>query len=350
MAIFTSTLSSILSLLGSTLQLTALFPALVFVLANYLVILPYLVENPFVKQLSKLDGGWQTAMVLAAIGVIGYTLTALNIPLIRFFEGYPYQDSLIGRSLRWVQQQQWQAIQTRIGQLKRQQGKVKEVINQIGRQKSKGEMDPGEHATQYASLAGQLARLEAEQLDAQIQLTLNFPPAGYLLPTGMGNIIAAFETYPKDRYGIDAVALWPRLMPILDKHGYSAFVERQKLPFDFLLNLTTLTGIFAVEYMYVRLYYAGQMPWLEMLLLGIFICILYRVATTSAFYWGSTVMVAFDLHRMHLWQALLLKLPATFAAEKSTWTSISEFMIHPGKDLRAEMNYQAIADKKKEAS
>jgi hypothetical protein len=346
--IFTSTLSSILSLLGSTLQLTALFPALVFVLANYLVILPYLAENPFVKQLGKLEGGWQTAMVLAAIGVIGYTLTALNIPLIRFFEGYPYQDSLIGRSLRWGQQQQWRAIQTRLGQLKRQQGEVKTAINQIGRQKSLGQMTSEEHAVQYAGLDGQLKRLETDQLDAQVQLTLNFPPEGQILPTGMGNVIAAFENYPKDRYGIDAVALWPRLMPILDKQGYAAFVERQKLPFDFLLNLTALTGIFAVEYMYVRLYYAGQMPWLELLVLGLAVYILYRVATTSAFYWGSTVMVAFDLHRMHLWQALLLKLPATFADEKSRWTSISEFMIHPGKDLRPEINYQTLADKKKD--
>ena len=58
-----------------------------------------------------------------------------------------------------------------------------------------------------------------------------------ILPTRVGNTIAAFEHYPQIRYKMDSIVLWSRLVPILYKEKYLDFVTQEKTVFDFLLNM-----------------------------------------------------------------------------------------------------------------
>ena len=81
-------------------------------------------------------------------------------------------------------------------------------------------------------------------------------PSAYdgLSATSLGNSIAAFEDYPRIRYGIDSIALWPRLLPILRDEKYHEYVAQEKMTFDFLLNMLAVTTILGFEFIYFFLY------------------------------------------------------------------------------------------------
>lgn len=334
MTVISSSLSSIFSLFGSAFQLSALFPAIIFALANYLVILPHFDGYHFVARLRALDDNWQTVLILGLVGILGYTLTALNVPLIRFFEGYPFQNSIIGKLLRRVQQHQHDSVENRLKTLQAEHNRLSARYERLEQH--------GATSPRLELLQQRLARLNVHIRDAKFALEYYYPHKENLLPTGLGNTIAAFEAYSGNRYKMESVIFWPRLAPILDKEQYAIYIERQKVPFDFLLNLTTLTGVFALEYTYAQLYFVGRLPWPELIGLGLLMYGLYRVASTAAFYWGGTVMVAFDLYRKLLWEKLGLRTPEDFYQEQKTWHELSAFLTYRDEIATWSDYYQPI--------
>ncbi len=142
-------------------------------------------------------------------------------------------------------------------------------------------------------------------------------------------MIAAFEDYPYTRYGIDAVALWPRLVPILREKKYLDFVADQKAHFDFMLNMMLIILVCGMEFFYLQCYLGKVIVALVSLPAMIVLLFLFYMGTiSSAVEWGLTVRVAFDLHRQDLWDALYLKPATTFTQEFARWKKISEFIIY----------------------
>jgi hypothetical protein len=149
-----------------------------------------------------------------------------------------------------------------------------------------------------------------------------------ILPTTLGNTIAAFEDYPWTRYGIDAIVLWPRLLPTLTKENYAAYVEREKAALDFALNICFLLLVLGVEIVYVGLLFGGEcVDWvIAICSVLLFAYGVYGVAVAAAYNWGTTVRVAFDLYRYHLLRALYGRPPHNFSAERKMWQRISQFV------------------------
>jgi hypothetical protein len=148
------------------------------------------------------------------------------------------------------------------------------------------------------------------------------------------NIIAAFEDYPRTRYGIDTIALWPRLVPILKEERFTDFVSQEKSVLDFLLNMFAVLLVLSIELVYLTLF-LGRVEF------AIGICIfaftvswmLYEGSVIAARQWGTTVRVAFDLYRHNLWHRLGLRPTERFQEEYVRWQQVSRFLLYRHEDV-----------------
>jgi hypothetical protein len=85
-----------------------------------------------------------------------------------------------------------------------------------------------------------LAQRRAAQIYAQYPLSRNQVKA-----TRLGNILRASERYPYDRYGADAVLVWPRLYPLLPESVITSIAQAREA-LEFLLVLSALATAFGV--------------------------------------------------------------------------------------------------------
>jgi hypothetical protein len=251
---------------------------------------------------------------------LGYVLSILNVPLTQLYEGYFFRHTLPGRLLTLLQIQRWDWIDKRMKDLD-------DVIDERAGKKDDAEAKeyPWRNV-KYWYVYQRYIESQTERSALAAERRNYFPKnEDVIMPTRLGNVFAAFEEYPTRRYGIDAVALWPRLLPALVGSGYAQVVERQKMGFDFFLNLSVLSGIFALEYSALNLYFVAKLNLIVPLLCLFIAWLCYRFSILAAVGFGTTVKVSYDLHRRALRKALGLSEPAQFDQEVSQWEKYSVF-------------------------
>lgn len=298
-----------LKALANSLQVATLLPATLFVLAN-----AYLVG------LRDDANATVVTLLVLLILTLSYTLYALNFPLIRFLEGYKLPTDDI---FRWLGAREQTNLVNRRKELARYKFFRRYYVEKVF------DFDPddeptrplGEYELKWRTINARCGQLERE-------LDLYFPPDP-ILPTPLGNVMAAFEAYPRLRYGMDAIALWPRLVPILKERRYLDFVAQEKAVFDFLLNMLVVALGLGMEAFYWCLY--QQNLWGALLSLGaaVFLCVLFYFGLlTAARQWGTTFRVAFDLYRHELHHRLGLQTMHSFENEYELWQEISSFLVY----------------------
>jgi hypothetical protein len=296
-----------LKALAQSLQLSMMFPAVLFLMTNVYILLPL---SPL-----RLDPNSQPTTFAAIILslMLSYTLYTFNFPLIRFFEGYKLKGNPIREWLAW-NQQQWHAyLVQQISRLERQRTKLNNDLYRPEMKESSGDW-------QWVNL--ELSRLKRD-------LDRNYPSsAAAVLPTTLGNTIAAFEDYPRTRYGMETIALWPRLMPLLRDKNYLSFVSQEKTAFDFLMNTLIVIATLSGEWIVLALF-SGEiaLALISLAVAVVVLSILYHGMVVAARQWGTAVRVAFDLHRYDLHERLELKSTAneSFQDEVERWRDISRF-------------------------
>ena len=351
-----STLSDLVSFLSQSFKLAAVFPAFIFVCINEFCILPMLPESPFICEFDSLS---ITAKLLIAVLfalVIGYTLTIINVPLIRLFEGYPFFNTWYGKLMRQWHKERAKELERRVQEFSKLEMRLIKLRERIESLENKWEVckkgckidDPVriQLYTEIKSLKSEEENLEQimkekalEKAICEAELRNYFPPdRSWILPTKLGNMIFAFEEYPRTRYNIDSVTLWPRLLPILTKVNYAVYVEREKAALDFALNTCFLFLILSIEMFYVGLLFAqNYMDWfICAIMVALVAYIFYKISITGAFHWGVTVCVAFDMFRYNLLAALHGRPPRNFSDEKSLWLRLSRFLREGLKDAKEE--------------
>jgi len=304
-------LGDALKTIVQSLQLTTLLPALLLVASIVLLFYPLADE---------LDNTVMGLLVFAVI-TISFLLHTLNMPLIRFWEGYLWNDT-------------WLIQQLRLGQMSRfveQEGRVKlceDCIDEIDELLEELFLGDSPNEKDERKLEGWKQGWKDHRRRFLERMEERFPPSRrQVLPTSLGNTIAAFERYPFERYRIDPIQLWTRFAPLLAANKYATFVQNEKAILDFLIN-TLSVSIFIFLASLVEFGISGN--WIALIIAGCVVgasYILFKAAVVAAVNWGGTVKAAFDLYRHDLRKLLYLSMPeSSLEGERNMWQGASDFL------------------------
>ena len=287
-----------------------------FIHVVFFLLLDWIFFRPFLPPLegaagalAALDREWKTVAIAGLAVLFSGLLYALNSPIVRFYEGYPWQHSFVGRLLKARQTRHWSRT--------------------VALGKGLQGVYPGEEAA-HPQRARDLSDLSDQLLR---RWRTGFPAEqGLVLPTRLGNTIRSFEDYPRLQYGMAAIPLYPRLLGVVEP-GYATAMDEAKSSFDFMLNVSLLSAVSAGGLLLLGVGsrgLAGLSPafWLQVAGLVIASRVFYAGSIGQAATWGNLVRGAFDLYRHKLLSQLgFTDRPADLGAERELWTAISQQMI-----------------------
>lgn len=304
-------LGSFASHFGKHVVLGTFLPVTMFLGLWILLVEPFI--PPTASGLRRLELPSE-AWHLVSIAFLGVFLTAVlynfNYTLVRWLEGYPWANSLAG---------QWK-------------------IDRYGRRRQRLQ-------TQSEGILAVVSTLENSPEKAELELRLSeilrtlrmhFPdPAFRLLPTRLGNIIRAFESYPNREYGLDGVTLWPALTAVMSKDQLE-LVSDARTEFNFTINLVALAGgsaALALGYgAYLSFFFdlSSALPlWLTVASFTLLTLGVYRMSQDAALAWGDTVRRAYDLNRRALWaQYGVPQVPTDIKAERELGEALSRQLLY----------------------
>lgn len=287
------------------------FPVVFFILLDWILFRPFLPPlEGAAGALTALDPEWRTAGVAGLAVLFSGLLYTLNTPIIRFYEGYPWAHSLVGQALVGWQTRRWRTMR----------GLARGLPAVVG---------AGAVAERAADRdLSRLGDLMLRRWNAE------FPSqARSVLPTRLGNTIRSFEDYPRRQYGISAIPLWPRLVGVIDP-DYAASADDAKSSFDFMINMSFLSGVSGAGLLLAGLAsrgIRGGLPpafWLQVAALALASYVFYAGSIGQAMAWGDLVRGAFDLYRGKLLAQLgFTRQPADLREERELWRAISLQMI-----------------------
>jgi len=341
-----SALKTLFEQLGKAFFISGYLPAALFVALNqYLVFSNRFGGRSLVLFAPDFKLGPFTGDNLATVILplfLGMLLLAFNTLIIKFFEGaFKWQQNILLRPWMAANRKRCQERYGKLVTLK------KEYYQQLARAAGSDKAERNDALDKVVGLRLQI-QAENDRLE-QIEPTPSLP---YRLervrPTALGNTFALIEEYPYDRYGIDAVAIWPRLHPLLPD-AVKANIGNQKLLLDFMLNLVALAGIFGIEGIVVGL---ARAP-IQLALIGagvgalVVAWLLYRAAVGVTATMGLFVTSAFDFYRGAVLEKFGLSQPPQVEDEQFLWLQIASFLRRgEGFKLPPRRSASAPAEKK----
>ncbi|KAB8161993.1 hypothetical protein FH609_025650 [Streptomyces sp. 3MP-14] len=295
-----SGLDSAERLLGARFLLGVLLPLTLAAGASGAVVLAASGHTPgeALRAWQRFDASGQlTAAVLALLALVclARVLALFQLPLLRLLEGYwPAAGPLDRLSRRGTRRQ---TARARAGW---------ERVRALG--------EAGERTAGTALAA---------------RLLTGYPPpprlADGVLPTALGNRLRAAEYYPLERYGIDAVVVWPRLVPLLPAEA-AARLTSARTALDGTVNLFALALAFGVCWPPVLLAVGEPASLAALCLLALPVAwAAHRAALAAAVGYGQEVRVVFDLHRRALLDHLEVEVPRDPAEERRLWGDLGQF-------------------------
>jgi uncharacterized repeat protein (TIGR01451 family) len=297
----TALLSAISGQFTSAWILGALFPSVIFVFLFLVFVAPLLPPGFALAAPAVFGTDWNALSITFATLVLSALLFSLDTQIIQMYEGYPWQNSLLGRWMKGVQRRKLQTLQTRAG-----------LLFALMRDRDTPDRE----------------RMRAPRSETERRLPMEFHDDGdFVLPTRLGNVLRAFEQYPFTQYGMDAIYLWPRLVACIPE-SYATAIGGARTSLVFLLSLSFLGTVLGLATLAAGLVYLPPDPgvhvWIPaagFLLASLW---LYQRSFAAAADWGHYVKGAFDLYRWGLLDQLgYQQKPRTREAERELWERIT---------------------------
>jgi hypothetical protein len=238
-------------------------------------------------------------LVLGGLAVlIGLAALGLRFPIIRLFEGYP----LRGRAGRFLIPAQCWSYQ----RLK--------------------ERNPTSVGTKWR-LDRRFPTGDTEENNLK-----------RLLPTRFGNIIRAAEDHAYSRWGLDHIAVWPRVDPLLNEREQELHSNARSDLFFYVNSAlgSIVIGVVLVidQAVYGRLSGAVNLVYAIPFALAY---VLYRMSLSAAEGWGLEMRASVDLHHLDLYDKLGVRRPLTPEDEKKTIAPAVNAFLLTGKALPSEI-------------
>lgn len=323
----TSIFSAISGQFGRAIIIGALLPAAVFVLATHLFVVPMLPWDwRLITRVAALDPEWKVASLVVAATILAGLLYTMNTSIIRFYEGYPWQNGWLGR-------RRSDTYRARLDERATTAKQARELRRRLSRNKPKD---------------ARLLDLAKARDDADRAINSDFPASGSVLPTRLGNAIRAFETYSRNQYGISAIPLWPRFVARI-RSDHAAAIDDAKTSFDVAVHLSFLSALTAFLMIVIAAVY--PLPFATMRLFAAWAIRVvaasalswgfYELAIDRAMAWGDLVRGVFDLYRWEVLKDLGYETrPGDLLSERALWTAISRQMIFGDPELGANLRYE----------
>lgn len=338
----TGILSSISGKFNYSFMVGTFTPVLVFVLLARVLVVPLLpgaVELPLLEPIRTLgEAAWELLVLFLGTVVLSILVFSLNIPILRFYEGYPWLDTWLGQYKVRRYQRQWDALNNEKTSWAALHAALTAELEALKK------ANPADE--KIAQLEQQMADVRQHGNQAARLLLDGFPRRGSVLPTRLGNAIRAFENYPQWQYGMASITLYPRLVGVI-KGEYATAIDEAKAGLDFMIHSCTLTITLLLLQLLAALAFPGTLstlykgldfppapwfPWLQLALtlalLGLAAAWMYRQSIGRAHNWGELVRGAFDLYRSDLLKSLGYSYTfKTAEEERLLWGAISRRLI-----------------------
>jgi hypothetical protein len=236
--------------------------------------------------LNKQTAATQIAVLLAAllsVAASAVVVSRLTFPVLRLLEGY------WPRPLGWLRTLMVQRIQRRAAADDAAMQRLAPLVL-------------GSPTATHTATAGELAKFV--RLDQRRRRRPG--AASRLLPTRLGNILCAAETWPDRKYGLDAVVVWPRLWLVLSDSTRQELIAARAA-----LDSTVNAAIWGLLFCFFAI-------WTPLALvpgLGVPVAAIVVWAPSRAEIFADLVEAAYDLYRTALYQQLRWPLPESPAQE-----------------------------------
>ena len=319
--------STISGTFGKSLILGSFFPAVLFVVLWSVLVTPLYGAGPTLLEAP----GDERLLLLTTLAslVLALLLHNFHTPLVRWFEGYPWRETWPGRARSRLYTRRLEALQARY------EGYL-ELLRALGRSHPE--------SAELKSDWNQIGRRLMEELPERSDL---------VLPTRLGNTIRSFERYPARQYGMEAIALWPRLIAVVED-GYAKAIEEAETSLALVLHLCFLSlvlaaGLLVTGVLYPPPLFAARVV-LPALVAGLAAWLLYRLSLSGAAGWGVLIRGAFDLYRWRLLEQLgFEQRPTDPEEERALWRAISLQMVYGDRQTgrwgrRTRTRYRPVSD------
>ena len=148
--------------------------------------------------------------------------------------------------------------------------------------------------------------------------------AGYFLPTPIGNILRAAERRPVAKYGLDTVALWPRLWL-----GLPDATRQELLAARGSLDNTVTAAIWGLLFCVFTPFTTLAIP----IGLAVTTVAVTVVLPGRAQVFGDLIEAAYDLHRSALYRLLRWPLPANPGQEHQQGQQLTAYLWRGSDDI-----------------
>jgi hypothetical protein len=176
---------------------------------------------------------------------------------------------------------------------------------------------------EFQALAGPVhdgsATQEQRERYARVDRQLRRMPTGpRLMPTRVGNALRAGETRPIDKYGLDAVVVWPHLWLLLPEATRTELAAARQ-------SLDASVGACVWGVLFVA--FTPWTLWALPVGLGVAAVAAFAWAPANAEVFADLVDASFDLHRGALYTQLRWPLPANPADERAKGRRITTYLL-----------------------
>lgn len=168
-----------------------------------------------------------------------------------------------------------------------------------------------------------------------------------VLPTTFGNIVRAYEDYPRVLYGFESINGWSRLQALFSKE-FRENLSQARARVDLWLNTCFLATVLAAETAAVlHHFHLAGLIWIIPCLLLLALCA-YARAKRGAEQYGEQVKAAFDIYLPKLAKKLGYDLSSDIEKNFRFWDFFSKMIVYRSKEAFEDMTgcgLNRIADK-----